>query len=62
MRTERQLLYACVRESSATADMPVSDPALNSLSALTGVYGDTSPAGDTAAALINRYVLLFIIL
>lgn len=57
MKAEAALLHAAVRQSSATVDFPVNDPAnttLYSLSSLTGSFGDATATGDAAAAATNR--------
>jgi hypothetical protein len=57
MKAEASQLYAAVRQSSATVDFPVSDPANTSqfsLSAVAGGYGDATVVGDAVAAATNR--------
>jgi len=54
-KAESNLMYASVRQSSATMDFPVSESANALFSNTTGVYGDATSIGDSAAAATNRF-------
>lgn len=62
IRSDNNQLLIAVYQSSATVDFPTNDfsstgGGMGSVySASTGTYGDSTAAGDAAAAAINRYV------